>query len=259
MPAHRFALLKFDPEILNQLSLIAERLCRLNFAAHPGSFRHCEIFLSRHIGIKDHAALRFFTAAFPEMTLGQLHNKICAFLILKMQRRKPLAVQPVVALRQLPVMFFPQRDRILLILNPDRSQDRIPQLFHRGIRLFLRKDFQRPFRIWNCDDRPLTEIGHRVVLEFFQCFAARGDDLLDLLLIDILHDARDARVNMQYAVSAVDKFLFPRHQPVWNPLQHRRFRVLIVQLGDLIIEPLHDDLTRSGTIAFFDAHSDKRR
>ena len=140
--------------------------------ADAPAMRRGEDFLGRDVGVAGDAVLGRRRAAFPFVAVGETDREVRARPRI-FQRVEALAVQPLGALAQHRVVFFPGRDRAVLI-DARRRKDRVRQLCHRDVLGNIRKYLLRPCRARIGDDVPVgfeiddlfqrRLIGHRIGL-----------------------------------------------------------------------------------------------
>ena len=160
VPLHRLALLKTDPEILDQLALIAQGLGGVDDALRLSLHGGGEALLRGHVGVEGHAADGILAAAAEPALRDQTHGEVRAVGAGVAELFNAHGVEPVTVGLKGGVVGFPFRHRILP--DPAGVQDRLPELLHRLRGPQLREHLLGPGLAGNRGDAPLIFVLHLI-------------------------------------------------------------------------------------------------
>ena len=250
------AVFKANGEILDELSLIGQRLGRIDDALRHAALRGNKDLLRGDVGVKIVAEQGGFPAALEFRILNHAHAEIRAVGAAVFQRFDAERVEIGAAPRKIIVMLLPRLHGV--VRDAGGGQNGLPQLFDSLPLRQLRKELFRPGRAGHGGDTPLILV--------FDLVAVGTDDLIffllrlgELLLIDalqtvgILGDEVDAAGDLLYIVLPAG--FLPAFQ---------RGEVLLaapadVQLVQRLIIPVHNDALRARAVALLHHHFDKFR
>ena len=184
------ALLKTEPEVFDDLAVIAERLGGIDNTLHAFPFRHAEDFLRGHIGIKIDPLRCLAATACPDVILHQVYGQICAQTAGKMQRLKLIVVKLSAVADENLVMLLPLCYRIVVLSDMAYGIDLLFQGSIGCLLIHIREDDFRPAPCWHADHAPLAFIVHQVAVQGMHLGHKCALPGLDLLLVDIRHHAR---------------------------------------------------------------------
>ncbi len=150
---HGTAAFKRQAEVFDDRAAITQRLRRPHDAVDAILVRHCEHFFGRQIRGERNAAAALGAASDPLMAVGQSDGERRAGTRV-LQRRIPLLVQEIPALRQRREMLFPRSHGIGTIETAEAS-NRFPQARDLLIGRQVRKHARRPACAGGRDDAPV--------------------------------------------------------------------------------------------------------
>ena len=254
MPLHCLAVFKTDPEAVNELPLIRQRLGRvhdaLRLAAHGGD----EALLGRDVRVKIDILQAVFAAALELCLRDHAHAQVRAVGRGIVQLADTEAVEVIAACEQVLIVLLPRGDGI--VIHAAGLQNSLPQLFDRLPDAQLREELFCPRRAGHSGDAPLVFIFDLVAVALDEGieFLTR---LCHLLLIDAREPIGISREQVDAAGDGLDVVL-PAH--ILVIVQRReRGEAAIADVGLLqrLIAPIHHDLLRLELVALFDDHFNK--
>ena len=245
-----------DPEVLDQLALIGQRLRRIHDALGLALHRGDEAFLGGNVGVEENA-LKAGVAATLELPLGDhADGEVGTVRGVIAQLLDAEAVEVGAAVVQILVVRFPRGNGI--VVHAAGGEDGFPQLFD-GLRgAQLREELLGPRRAGNGRDAPLIFVFHLI--------AVRLDDGVKLLLglhqfflIDALEAVGILGDQIDPAGKRVHIVLPARLVVAGERGKCGQAPIADVQLLERLIVPIHDDLLGLQLVAFLNDHLDEFR
>ena len=252
MPLHGLALVEPDPEVLDELALIAQGLGgvddALGLAPHGGD----EALLRGDIGVKDDAPQALFAAA-AELGLGDhAHLKIGAVGALVAQLPDVQAVEIGAALLHVPVVGLPVGHGVALQRTAG-GQNGLPQLLHRLGLPQAGEQLPGPRFAGYGGDAPLVLVFDLVAVllnDGILALAALGH----LLLIDAVKAVGILAEQVDAAGDGVHIVLPAGLLIVVQPGQGGQGAVAVVQLLQGLVAPVHYHLLGLALVALLHQH-----
>ena len=243
-----FAFLEADPETVDDLALVVQRLGRVDDSVDSRLERHAEALLSRHIGVKIHPLRRRASAAYPNVVLDEFHFDIRSCLAGEVQLRELVLIQFLRVLDHFFVMLVPLGDGVVVLRNSCHGKNSVSE-FLKG--LFLRQIGEHcfgPIYGRHADDAPLTLVVHGVADQVRHLGVVGHVGCFDLLAVHVGHDAGLVGQDRDVAGAVVVLGLGLVVLPLRHLGQHLRGLVLVCHLGEVVVVPLDGDVFGAGLI-----------
>ena len=239
VPFDGLALVEADPEAIDQLALITQRLRRVDDSLGHAAHRGDKAFLGRDVGVEENALQARLTAA-AELRLGNhADGEVGAVGGLVAQFPDVQIVEIFTAIVQILVVVVPCLDGIARYARG--LQNGVPQLFHGLRRTQFREEFLGPLFARHSGDTPLILVLDLVAV-------ALDNGILGLLglghfllvhtaqTVGILADEVDAAGNGVNIVLPAGFFIIiKRRERLERTVAHMQFR-------KRLITPVNDDL-----------------
>ena len=242
-----FAILKFQMEILDQLTVVIQRLARMNDAVGLQPVRHGEHFFRRQVGVEADAVLRLFASPFPQVPLRQADRKICSQRAGEVQRGKPAGVEAVHPLFEHRVALFPDGERIMVRVDIDTVKDGLPQLLY-AVFAGIREHLIRPAGVRHGHDAPGADIVHRVFLHRLARPGPGQTGRTDLCGVTVRKHPRCLTDHMEHARPFFQIVQTAVDLPVMDPAQRLFILVQVMQAADALIAVAHHHFSRTHAV-----------
>ena len=242
------SVLEAQPEAVDDLALVVQRLRRVRDSVYTGLKRHAEALLSRHIRVKIHPARRCAPAADPDVVLYEFYFYIRSDLTGKMQFHKSVRVHLPRMLDQFFVMQVPLGNRIIVFRDPCHSENRVSEFLES---LFFRQvgeHYFGPLHRRHADHTPLPLIVHSVThkVRHFRVISHIGG--LDLLAVHAGHDPGLVRQDRDIAGAVVMLYFGLVIFPLRHLGQHFFALVLVCHPREVAVVPLDAHISGPGLI-----------
>ena len=252
VPFDGFALMEADPEILDQLPVVAQGLAGVDDTLRAVAAGRSEALFRGHVRIEFDALAARFAAAGKQAFRDEPHREICTVSGLIDQFFDAESVQVSAALPQVAVVLLPSLDGVTQ--RAGGLQDLFPEFFHRLARPQSGEQFLRPLLAGDGGDGPLVIALHRVAVGLDD-LAGHLHALAHLSDVDALQPVRVVAHQEDAAHGQVFGIVLPaRLHVVGHRAQRLDGLVAVGQFFQGLIVPVHHDLLRLQTVAFLCHH-----
>ena len=256
VPLHGLALMEADPELVDELTLIAQGLGgiddALGLALHGGG----EALLGGDVGVEEDPLQAGFAAAAELPLRDQTHGQVRAVGALILQLPQVQAVEILAPVVKVLVVGVPGGHGVLI--HPAGGQDGLPQLLHSLAGAQAREQLPGPGRAGHGGDAPLI-----LVLDLVPVFADGGIEPLlglgHLLLVDAVEAVGVLRQQIDAAGDGVHIVLPAGLLIVVQLRQGGQGAIAVVQLLQGLIAPVHHHLLGLALVALLHQHLHKLR
>ena len=249
-------MLEADGKVLNELSLIRQRLRRIDNALGLAALRRDEALLRGQVGVKIAAADRVLPAA-AKLCLGDhADGQVCAVGRAVLERLDAEAVEIITARLQVCVVRVPRGDGV--IVHAAGVQDRLPELFDGARFRLVREHLLRPRRAGHGRDAPLVAPLHPVAVGLDDAVAPLAG-AGHLCGADAAQPVRIFAEQVDAARERVDIVLKLRALPVLDSLERLDALTPDGKLFERLMLPRDGDLARTGMVARIGDHGHELR
>ena len=256
VPLHGLALVEADPELVDELTLIAQGLGgiddALGLALHGGG----EALLGGDVGVEEDPLQAGFAAAAELPLRDQPHGQVRAVGALILQLPQVQAVEILAPVVKVLVVGVPGGQGVLI--HPAGGQNGLPQLLHSLAGAQAREQLLGPGRAGHGGDAPLI-----LVLDLVPVFADGGIEPLlglgHLLLVDAVEAVGVLRQQIDAAGDGVHIVLPAGLLIVVQLGQGGHGAIAVVQLLQRLIAPVHHHLLGLALVALLHQHLHKLR
>ena len=248
MDLHCLASLEADPEVLDQLTVVAQGLGGVHDAFGFAAHRRRVALFARDVGVERQTVDRGLLPAEEGPLRNHADGQIGAVVAFIVQLGDTEAVEVDAAVVKVLVVCLPRGYGIVAV-GAGCGQDRVPQLSDGLVLSEARKDLLCPGLARDGGDAPLLFVFHLVIVRLHDRPATLVG-FCDLALVHALQTVGVRRDDADCAGQSIHVVL----QTGLFPFFHRaeRFHSLVahVELVKRLMAELHRHLSRSGLVAF---------
>ena len=252
VPFDGFALMEADPEVLDQLPVVAQGLAGVDDALRAVAAGRGEALFRGHVRVELDALAARFAAAGKQAFRDEPHREIGAVSGLVDKFFDAESVQVSAAFPQVAVVLLPGLDGVAQ--RAGGLQDLFPQFFHGLTRPQSGEQFLPPFLARNGCDGPLVVALHRIAVGLDD-LAGHLHALAHLGDVDALQAVRVVAHQEDAAHGQVFGIVLPAGlHVIGHGAQRLDGLVAVGQLFQELIIPVHHDLLRLQAVALLRHH-----